>query len=88
VVEGPVEAEALVNCTPLGLHDPDELALDPAGYALVVDFVYRDGGTALTRAATGRVVDGLELLVRQGGLSFTRWTGLEAPLDVMRAAVQ
>jgi len=39
------------------------------------------------RAAPGRVVDGLELLVRQGALSFARWTGLEAPLDVMRAAV-
>jgi shikimate dehydrogenase len=34
------------------------------------------------------VVDGLELLVRQGALSFTRWTGREAPLEAMRAAVQ
>jgi shikimate dehydrogenase len=88
VVEGPVAADALVNCTPLGLHDPDELALDPEGYELVVDFVYREGGTALTRAAGGRVVDGLELLVRQGALAFTKWTGLEAPLGVMHAAVQ
>jgi shikimate dehydrogenase len=30
------------------------------------------------------VVDGLEVLVRQGALSFTRWTGCEAPLDAMR----
>jgi shikimate dehydrogenase len=88
VVERPVAAQALVNCTPLGLHDPGELPLDPAGYELVVDLVYRVGGTALTHAATGRVVDGLEVLVRQGALSFTRWTGREAPLDVMRAAVQ
>jgi shikimate dehydrogenase len=88
VVERPVPAQALVNCTPLGLHDPRELPLDPAGYELVVDLVYREGGTALTRAAAGRVVDGLEVLVRQGALSFTRWTGREAPLDVMRAAVQ
>jgi shikimate dehydrogenase len=87
VVEVPVEAEALLNCTPVGLHDPDELPLDPAGYELVVDFVYRAGGTALVRAARGRVIDGLELLVRQGALSFTRWTGREAPLEVMRAAV-
>lgn len=87
VVDGPVEAEALVNCTPVGLHDPDELPLDPAGYELVVDFVYRAGGTALVRAARGRVVDGLELLVRQGALAFSRWTGREAPLEVMRAAV-
>jgi shikimate dehydrogenase len=88
VVDHAVPAEALVNCTPLGLDDPDELPLDPAGYELVVDFVYRDGGTALTRAAEGRVVDGLELLVRQGALAFTKWTGRQAPLEAMRAAVQ
>jgi shikimate dehydrogenase len=87
VVERPIEAEALVNCTPVGLEHADELPLDPAGYELVVDFVYRAGGTRLTRTAPGRVVDGLELLVRQGALSFTRWTGREAPLDVMRETV-
>jgi shikimate dehydrogenase len=88
VVDRPVAAQALVNCTPVGLHGPDELPLDPAGYELVVDFVYREGGTALTRRATGRVVDGLELLVRQGALSFARWTGRQASLEAMRAAVQ
>jgi shikimate dehydrogenase len=88
VVDRPVAAQALVNCTPVGLDGPDDLPLDPAGYELVVDFVYRDGGTALTRSATGRVVDGLELLVAQGALSFAAWTGREAPVDVMRAAVQ
>ena len=78
----------MLNCTPVGLHDADEFPLAPDGYELVVDFVYRAGGTALIRAARGRVIDGLELLVRQGALSFTRWTGRQAPLDVMRAAVQ
>jgi shikimate dehydrogenase len=34
------------------------------------------------------VVDGLEVLVRQGALSFERWTGREAPLEAMRAAVR
>ena len=45
----------------------------------------------LVREAAARslpVVDGLELLVRQGALSFTRWTALPAPLDAMRAAVR
>ena len=88
VVDHPVEAQALVNCTPVGLEDPDALPLDPAGYELVVDLVYREGGTALTRAATGRVVDGLDILVRQGALSFARWTGRQAPLEAMREAVQ
>jgi shikimate dehydrogenase len=87
VVEQPVEAEALVNCTPVGLDDPDDLPLDPAGYELVVDLVYREGGTALTRNATGRVVGGLEILVHQGALSFARWTGRQPSLQAMRAAV-
>ncbi len=86
IVQRPVRAEALVNCTPVGLHD-DVLPLDPEGYAVVVDLVPRPGGTALERAARGRVVSGLEVLVCQGALSFTRWTGLGAPLAAMRAAV-
>ena len=57
-------------------------------YECVVDFVYRDSGTPLVQAARERsipVVDGLELLVGQGALSFERFTGRPAPVDVMRA---
>jgi len=59
----------------------------------VVDLAYRPDGrpTALVEAARSggseTVVDGLEVLVRQGAASFERWTGIEAPVDVMRAAV-
>jgi shikimate dehydrogenase len=56
----------------------------------VVDFVYSDQETALARSARAReipVVDGLELLVGQGALSFERFTDRPAPLAIMRAAV-
>ena len=33
------------------------------------------------------VVDGFEALVRQGAASFQLWTGVEPPVDVMRAAL-
>jgi shikimate dehydrogenase len=33
-------------------------------------------------------VDGLEVLVRQGAASFERWTGVPAPVEVMRAALR
>jgi shikimate dehydrogenase len=33
------------------------------------------------------VVDGLELLLRQGARSLERWTGRPAPLDAMRNAL-
>jgi len=61
--------------------------------------VVSDGRSALERCRAYRpdlvvldvmmpVVDGLEVLARQGALSFERWTGVPAPLDVMRAAVR
>jgi shikimate dehydrogenase len=97
-VGGAVPAEALVNCTSVGLHDPaatfKELPLmsDELGeYACVVDLVYRAGGTELLRQAEQmgcRCVDGLEILVRQGARSFEIWTGRSAPLDVMRRAAR
>jgi shikimate dehydrogenase len=58
---------------------------------LVVDLVYRDGGTQFLEAARTRgasVVDGLEILVAQGAASFERWTGTTAPRQAMRAAVR
>lgn len=92
VARAPGPADLLVNCTTVGLHDAGAAPIDLAtigDYAMVVDLVYRAGGTALTRAALaagGRSVDGLEILVAQGALSLAAWTGRTAPLDVMRAA--
>jgi shikimate dehydrogenase len=90
-------AEIVVNATSVGLQDPeitfkalpiraDELT---AG-SLVVDLVYRVGGTRFLEAARSRgarVVDGLEVLVAQGAASFERWTGRDAPREAMRQAV-
>ena len=87
----------LVNCTPVGgIADLKGLPV-PADVIermdAVADFAYRADGspTPLTAAALAAglpVVDGLELLVRQGALSFQRWTGIEPPLDVMRRAAR
>jgi shikimate dehydrogenase len=91
-------ADLLVNCTSVGLADPSStfkelpLRADALGeYACVVDLVYRAGGTGLLREAkrTGaRTIDGIEILVHQGALSFERWTGRAAPLEVMRSAAR
>ena len=81
--------DLLVNATPVR----DEVLVAPAEAQQVVDLAYRDDGepTALVAAARAcgceRVVDGLEVLVRQGAASFERWTGVPAPVDVMRAAI-
>jgi shikimate dehydrogenase len=59
--------------------------------SLVVDLVYKAGGTRLLEAARTRgadVVDGLEILVAQGVASFERWTGMAAPRQAMREAAE
>ena len=92
VVDAPEPADLLVNCTSVGLDDPLATPIeDPSPYLVVVDLVYREGGTELCRraeAAGVRTVDGLEVLVRQGALSLERWTGLEAPVEAMRRAAR
>jgi shikimate dehydrogenase len=91
-------ADFLVNCTSLGLAgDPDELKQMPfradeiAMFSCVIDFVYSDSETGLIRAArsAGRpCLDGLDLLVGQGALSFQRFTGLAPPIEAMRAGAR
>ena len=58
---------------------------------VVVYLAYGKQETALVaaaRAAGCDVVDGREALVRQGAASFRIWTGIDAPVEVMRAAVR
>jgi shikimate dehydrogenase len=58
---------------------------------MMVDLVYRHEGTSLLLAARERglrYVDGFDVLVHQGAASFRRWTGMEAPLEVMRRAAR
>ncbi len=95
--ESPRSADILVNCTSVGLDGGDPfgpLPVDEGGlsnYRCVVDLVYTPTGTRLVEAAAAAGVarvDGLEILVGQGALSFERFTGLPAPLDVMRAAAR
>ena len=91
-------ADLLVNCTPVGMQvdgatfkqlplEADEISM----YTCVVDLVYSHAETPLIEAAKARgvaVVDGLDLLVAQGALSFERFTGRPAPLELMRAAAR
>ncbi len=82
------DATILVNATPIR----EETLVDLDQSLTVVDLAYRGDGepTALVAAARSAgctVVDGLEVLLRQGAASFERWTGRAAPIDVMRAAL-
>ena len=84
--------DAVVNATPLGLHGEDPLAGMELHEGLhVVDLVPTAAMTPLVKRGravkNGVVVDGLSMLLHQAARSFTLWTGREAPLAVMRAAL-
>lgn len=85
---------AVVNATSLGMRPADPLPLPigglPAG-AAVVDLVYAPDATPWVRAARAAghlAFDGGEMLLRQAAASFALWTGLPAPLEVMRTALE
>ncbi|MEP7342907.1 MAG: shikimate dehydrogenase [Acidobacteriota bacterium] len=88
-------ADIVINCTPIGMHGHSEgqspLNEDSLrGVKLVYDLIYTPEETALLRdakAAGCQTLGGLAMLVGQAVEQFRLWTGLEAPVDVMRQAV-
>jgi len=89
-------AAALVNTTPLGMwpHTDGCIPVDCRSLRadlLVVDIVYNPSPTRLLRRASlagCRTVDGVGMLVHQGAIALELWTGLPAPVAVMRAALK
>lgn len=95
------EFDLVVNTTTVGMGAADEGSVDLKSLPLVVDslgerhqvvdLAYGPVETELASAATARgarVVDGLEVLVRQGAASLRIWTGLEPPIETMRRAAR
>jgi shikimate dehydrogenase len=89
--------DLIVNTSAAGLRGEDPFEALPlvadrfSPNQTVVDLVYGEEPTALVAAAVAAgatAVDGLEVLVHQGALSFRIWTGSEPPIDVMRAAAR
>ncbi len=84
------KAKVLINATSIGLGTgesplPAEIL---SADLMVLDLIY--GGSSLLRDAEKAgcaTSDGGEMLLHQGAASFTLWTGQEAPLDVMQAAL-
>jgi shikimate dehydrogenase len=81
-------ADVVVNATPIGLDADQALPVTLRKEQIVVDFVY--GETAFevaAREAGSHLVSGEEILVRQGAIAFSIWTGRPAPEAAMAAAV-
>lgn len=92
----PAEADILVNATSIGLYpNVDEapaVAMNSIHPGLLVcDVIPNPPKTAFLRAAEARgarTLDGLGMLVGQGAIAFKMWTGHDAPLNVMRKALE
>ncbi len=84
----------LINATPVGMHANDPLPIDkemlhPGLY--VYDLVYNRPKTELVREANSmklHAVTGLGMLLYQGVIAFEIWTGIKAPVDVMKKALK
>jgi shikimate dehydrogenase len=86
--------DLVVNATSVGLRG-ERAALVPAALvgraAVVADLAYGARETRLVREARARgvrVVDGLDVLVGQGGLAFDRWFGVSPPWGVLEREVR
>lgn len=90
-MEIPKETDILVNATCVGLHpnvqdkpDIDYSTILP--HMVVCDVVFNPVDPLFLREARkqgARTVSGIGMLVQQGALAFTLWTGKEAPEQVM-----
>ena len=96
--EEAVAADVVINATPIGMlgtaaRDGSPL-LDPGRLGagqIAVDLIYHPRTTAwLASAASAgaQSVGGLGMLVHQAAIQIERWTGCEAPVEVMWAAAE
>jgi shikimate dehydrogenase len=83
----------LINATPIGMKEGDPLLICADTFhpgLLVYDLIYNPAETKLLRMAKEKgceVSNGLGMLLYQGARSFKLWTGQDAPLEVMRQAL-
>jgi shikimate dehydrogenase len=79
-----VGADLVVNAT----SERDEVLVTLGPGQTLVDLPYPETATAAeARRGGAEVVTGLDVLVAQGAAAFELWTGIAAPIDAMRAAV-
>lgn len=90
----PPDTAVVINGTSVGLYDPNahlSLELDSLQPGMVVaDVVFNPPQTRLLRDAAARgcrTLDGLGMLVNQGVVGVTYWTGVAPDADVMRSAL-
>jgi shikimate dehydrogenase len=88
------QSDIIINCTPIGMHPKEGVSLVPDGLfrpgQVVFDVVYTPLETKLLADARSRgllTISGVEMFINQAVLQFREFTGLDAPVEVMRKVV-
>jgi len=88
-----LNSDVFINATPCGMKPHDPKVVDPDFLhknLLVYDIIYNPRTTALMRDARNKgakTANGIGMLLNQGVLSFSLWTGKKAPVHVMKKAL-
>lgn len=88
-----LNSDVFINATPIGMKPHDPKVIDPDFLhknLLVYDIIYNPKITALlgdARNKGAKTANGLGMLLNQGALSFSLWTGKKAPIHVMKKAL-
>ncbi|MBC6478605.1 MAG: shikimate dehydrogenase [Hormoscilla sp. GM7CHS1pb] len=90
-------ASLLVNTTPIGMYphvdespvSAEVMAKLPEG-AIAYDLIYNPNPTLFleqAQAVGARAIDGLEMLIQQGGAALQMWLEQPVPVDIMRQSL-
>ena len=87
-------ADVVIHGTPIGMHPNENDSLIPCELfrpaQVLFDIVYTPRETKLLREAKTcglKVISGIDMFVNQAALQFERFTGVDAPVQVMRRVV-
>jgi len=87
-------ADIILHCTPVGMHPNQDASLIPSDLfrsgQVVFDIVYTPLETKLLAHAKSRgltIICGVEMFINQAVLQFEQFTGVNAPVEVMRRVV-
>lgn len=95
-IDIPYDTEILSNATSVGLYpnvdQKPDINYDSIHSGMIVtDVIFNDPHTLFLQEAEKRgtkTINGLGMLVNQGALNFSLWTGVNAPIDVMEATLK
>jgi len=87
------DVHCVINATPLGLKKTDPLPIAREsihGKHLICDLVYNPSETRLLHVAKAngaKILSGIGMLLYQGVIAFEIWTGMKAPIRIMKNAL-